>query len=111
MPHYADGTEAEAGHQVVGKLYNSGPEEKAGTIISITRGVETCNAMVQFTEVRTIPEGELAPTDIPRMAIKQDHRTLMAREVLGEQHGSTGPRLVVYTCVDYCETRALRRVG
>ena len=99
MPHYADGTIAKVGDQVVGVLFNSGPAPHAGTIISITPGVESCNAMVQFTEV--VPVGELRP----RMAVGDPRR------VKTEAHGSSGPEADVYTCADYCDTKLLTKVG
>jgi hypothetical protein len=113
MPHYADGKEAKVGDQVVGKLYNSGAEPKAGVIISITPGAESCNAMVQFTQV--MPRG----AEKPRMAVRtppSDERdpnaiTYLSRVVRGEQHGSSGPESDAYVCADYCATNELTKVG
>jgi hypothetical protein len=108
MPHYADGSEAKVGDQVTGKLYNSGSEPKAGTIISITPGVESCNAMVQFTELVPLEEGvELAHAPKPRLA----HAQVPPRESKAEAHGSSGPRVALFTCVDYTETKNLTKVG
>jgi len=104
MPHYKDGSEAKVGDHVVGKLYNSGPEPKAGVIISITPGTESCNAQVQFCEAKPV-EDEFKLPEAPRMANGQ------TRMVQGEQHGSSGPRFVLFTCVDYCATNELTKVG
>lgn len=105
MPHYADGTEAKVGDQVTGVLFNSGPTTKAGVIISITPGAESCNAMVQFTE------GTKEDADPPRMAIRADGGHLAPRVVRGEQHGSSGPSFSLWTCADYCDTKGLTKVG
>jgi hypothetical protein len=105
MPHYADGTEARVGDQVVGRLYNSGPDPKAGVIVSVTPGVESCNATVQFSQV--VPTG----SERPRMAVRSDPDTYMSRAVRGEQHGSAGPESDVYVCSDYCATNELTKVG
>jgi hypothetical protein len=122
MPHYKDGSEAKVGDQVVGKLYNSGPELKAGVIISITLGVESCNAMVQFTEARPL-EDEIKLPEAPRMAVFAERsasassspndapRAALTRFIKGEQHGSSGPRFVLFTCADYCATNELTKVG
>lgn len=104
MPHYKDGSEAKVGDQVVGKLYNSGPEPKAGVIISITPGAESCNAMVQFTEVRAL-DGAVMP-EAPRMALPAG-----SRQLKGEAHGSSGPEFIAFPCADYCATNELTKVG
>ena len=107
MPHYADGTEAKVGDQVTGKLSNS-EGVKAGVIISITPGHESCNAMVQFTEAAQIlldGEGEVALPKTPHMAIGQ---TRLGR---GEQHGDTGPAFMLFTCADYCDVNKLTKVS
>lgn len=112
MPHYADGTEAKVGDQVIGRLYNSGPTLKAGVIISITPGVESCNAMVQFTEAvayETDPGGEDAAP--PRMAVRDSNQLALKRVVRGEQHGSAGATFHLFTCADYCATNELTKVG
>lgn len=106
MPHYKDGSEAKVGDQVVGTLYNSGSEPKAGVIISITPGAESCNAMVQFTEALPIAaEGAPVLPDAPRMATGQ------TRLVKGEQHGGGGASFVLFSCADYCATNELTKVG
>jgi len=112
MPHYADGTEAKVGDQVTGKLYNS-EGIKAGVIVSITPGQESCNAMVQFCQV--MPRG----AEKPRMALRtppSDERdpnaiTYVSRVVRGEAHGSAGDESDVYVCADYCATNELTKVG
>ena len=112
MPHYADGSEAKVGDQVTGVLYNSGPAPKAGTIISITPGTESCNAMVQYTEA--VPH-ELDPggedPKVPRMAVRVAHQLPIWRDVQGEQHGAAGPTVRLFTCADYTETKQLTKVG
>ncbi len=112
MPHYADGSEAKVGDQVVGKLYNSGPAPKAGVIISVTPGAESCNAMVQFTEAvpyEADPGGEDAKP--PRMALRDVDGIAIKRVVRGEQHGSAGATFHLFTCADYCATNELTKVG
>lgn len=112
MPHYKDGSEAKVGDQVIGKLYNSGPEPKAGVIISITPGAESCNAMVQFTEavaVEADPGGE--DPKPPRMAVRDANQLALRRTVRGEQHGSAGGTFELFTCADYCATNELTKVG
>ncbi len=110
MPHYADGTEAKVGDQVAGKLYNS-EGIKAGVIISITPGQESCNAMVQFTEAKQIGADAVLP-EAPRMAIfSKDGESRITRIVKGEQHGSVGPDFVLFQCADYCATNELTKLG
>lgn len=104
MPHYKDGTVAKVGDQVTGRLYNSGPEPKAGVIVSITPGADSCNAMVQFTEARLHDDRDSSAR--PRMAIEGEPRI-----VKGEAHGSSGPTFALYTCVDYCTTNELTKVA
>lgn len=118
MPHYADGTEAKIGDQVFGVLYNSGPEPKAGTIISLTPGTDSCNAQVQFTEVmRANQPGEVGgvepvPADrIPRMALTGDDGRKQVRVVRGEHHGTSGFLYGVAVCVDYCATKELTKTS
>lgn len=110
MPHYADGTEAKVGDQVVGKLYNT-PGKRAGTIISITPGVESCNAMVGFL----VPVG--LPTDggtLPRMAVHDgdaaDSRP-RSRRMRPQSHGSVGDPYTLVECADYCAINELTKVG
>ncbi len=112
MPHYTDGTQAKVGDQVIGKLYNTAGA-RAGTIISITPGVETCNAMVQFTEAKLMENGIMP--EPPRMTVfctvHSDEPTKpQTRVVKGEQHGSTGATFVLFTCADYCAVNELTKV-
>lgn len=114
MPHYRDGTEAHVGDQVIGRLYNSGPEPKAGVIVSITPGVESCNAMVQFTEA--VKRDPTVPTDIPgaplpRMLVIDQQKGPAFRVAKGEAHGSAGEEYALFTCSDYCATNELTKVG
>jgi len=112
MPHYADGTECKVGDQVIAPVFNSGGP-KAGVVISITPGVESCNAMVQFAVAVARGEGK------PRMAVqtpRSDERdpnvvTWLSRVVRGEQHGNAGAEFDVYVCADYCDTNKLTKVG
>lgn len=113
MPHYADGTEAKVGDQVTGKLYNS-EGIKAGVIVSITPGAESCNAQVQFVEAKPIIDAVMP--EAPRMCLHgkgapDDSHAPFARIVKGEQHGSSGPMFVVFQCADYCATNELTKVG
>ena len=111
MPHYADGTEAKVGDQVVGKLYNT-EGKRAGTIISITPGAESCNVQVQFTEAVEVKDGGALT---PRMAVVEQMSDgtskAIARAVLGEQHGTSGPKFLLHVCADYCATNELTKVG
>lgn len=132
MPHYKDGTEAKIGDQVVGKLYNT-LGVRAGTIVSITPGMDTCNAMVAYIEpvpiddhsqmawaeleFRWQPGSELTDK-VPRMAtwvarpIEHPSRTRpLFRVIRGEQHGSTGPFFALFECADYCAVAELEKVG
>ncbi len=116
MPYYADGTEAKVGDQVTGKLYNS-EGIKAGVIVSITPGQESCNAKVSFLEALKKPGEAVAPVT-PRMALftkaetESDERGRpMCRIVRGENHGDAGDKFVVYQCEDYCATNQLNKVG
>jgi hypothetical protein len=111
MPYYKDGTEAKVGDQVFGKLYNT-PGVRAGTIISITPGVESCNAMVGFIvkvdNIAEIPRREGAL----RMAVTDESRdALCIRQVKTEQHGSSGPTVALVECADYCATNELTHIG
>lgn len=128
MPHYADGIEAKVGDQVVGKLYNTqGP--RAGTIISITPGADSCNAQVAFMEPVLVDGdpadrwrelenqwigGDPLTTKVPRMAVWRErggaHRP-MFRVVRGEQHGSAGPAFALFECADYCGVSELTKIG
>jgi len=108
MPHYSDGTECKVGDQVTGKLFNSGDAPKAGVVISITPGAEFCNAMVQFTEARTVDVDAPDPAP-PRMALSVEHA--VARTVRGHQHGSSGPAFRLFTCADYTDTKNLTKVS
>lgn len=109
MPHYADGTEASVGDHVFGVLYNSGPSPKAGVIVSITPGAESCNAMVQFSEAL------FTETAVPRMALHVGDpavaTTPMCRRAQSEAHGTAGKALAIYTCCDYCATSELTKVS
>ena len=108
MPHYADGTEAKVGDQVIAPVFNSGGP-KAGVIISITPGAESCNALIQFAEVRGFEE------PAPRMSVMSGDsggiRVAHMRKVQTEQHGSSGPEAHVWICADYCDTNKLTKVG
>lgn len=113
MPHYRDGTEAKVGDQVTGKLYNT-DGVRAGTIISITPGSDSCNAMVAFIEA--VPGASAKP---PRMAahdpdvsgnIPSDPPRPRSRCVSGENHGTTGPVFTLFECVDYCAVNELTKV-
>lgn len=105
MPHYADGTECKVGDQVVGKLANSGNAPKAGVVISVTPGVESCNAMVRFTEV-TSPGA--APDAMP-LAVPM----AKGRPELGysANHCSSGYVVALHTCEDYADTGNLSLVS
>lgn len=115
MPHYKDGTEARVGDQVAGKLYNT-PGVRAGTIISITPGVESCNAMVGF--VVAVPADNRASVQDPgspiRMAVHDkagDTANIRSRTVRGEQHGAAGATYDLIECADYCAINELTKLS
>lgn len=114
MPHYKDGTEAKVGDQVFGKLYNT-EGLRAGTIISITPGAESCNAMVGFLmAVRQADPGLAgdASEPMPRMSVVDKARdATRLRAIRGEQHGSAGASFVLVECADYCATNELTKIG
>jgi len=111
MPHYKDGTEANVGDMVFGKLYNTDGIQ-AGTLISITPGVESCNAMVQYTLAVPIDNAKE-----PRMAVmaerssRDDPAHGIARKVKGQAHGTSGPEFYLFTCADFCAVNELTKVG
>jgi hypothetical protein len=104
MPHYADGTEAKVGDQVTGTLANS-KGIRAGTIVSITPGVESCNAKVRFTEVGS------AGAAVDMMPIKPQMAIGNPELAYSQNHGSAGPLQTVWTCEDYCDTNKLTKIG
>lgn len=112
MPHYQDGTEAKVGDQVFGKLYNT-EGMRAGTIISITPGVESCNAMVGFLTTVRVGENNTDKGDkMPRMQIiDKDRDAVRLRSIHGEQHGSSGPLFMLVECADYCAVNELTKIG
>ena len=103
--HYKNGTHAKVGDQVVGKVYNT-DGIVAGTLVSITPGVDSCNCLVRF--ITALPyfaieaEGE---SRIPRMAIPPMSCTLVKSEV----HGTEGPEFAIYECQDYSACSELLR--
>lgn len=118
MPHYRDGTEAHVGDQVYGRLSGSGPEPRAGTVISITPEAESCNAVVQFTEAArwtgTLP-GASAPDTPPAaprtvVTLAPGDQATPGRTVLSEVGGTRGDLYELFTCVDYANTGDLTRV-
>lgn len=112
MPHYKDGTEAHIGDQVFGQLYNT-PGIRAGTVVSITQGVESCNAMVQFCmPVTLVTSGEDQHSKPPRMSIAaSDGLPQLPRRAKTEQHGSSGLEVDIYMCLDFCAINELTKVG
>jgi hypothetical protein len=114
MPHYADGTEAKVGDQVYGKLYNT-EGVRAGTLVSITPGVESCNALVGFLVAVRVGDAGVAGSvgdPMPRMSVQdKDRDAVRLRAVHGEQHGSAGPLFHLVECVDYCATNELTKIG
>ncbi len=103
MPHYKDGAEAKVGDHVTGWPYNT-EHPVAGTLVSITPGVESCNAMVRFVEVVPDVAGQALPR--PRMA-----RAGGPEVVNGEAHGTAGERFLLFVCEDYCATNELQKIG
>lgn len=114
MPHYKDGTEAKVGDQVVGKLYNTAGI-RAGTIISITPGADSCNAQVAFVEAVPLGAGHHT-IKVPGMAVRDPLvgpgvPPPRARVVRAENHGSAGAEFALFECVDYCAVSELQLVG
>ena len=95
------------GDHVTGVLFNSGPNPKAGTVISITPGQKQCNVQVQFTEA--ILYGSSDP--VPRMALREPDASLKPRDVQGANHGTSGSAVQLYSCVDYCDTGKLTKIS
>lgn len=116
MPHYADGTEAKVGDQVTGHLYNT-PGVVAGTIVSITPGVDSCNAMVQYTRVldpaEVTPEGYAKRGSTLLMAVEWDEKHIVPghRIKKSQMHQSDGPEVALVACADYCAINELTKVG
>lgn len=52
MPHYLDGTPAKNGDLVVFTESHDGGSEKAGVLMSITPGSDTCNGTLQLVAQR-----------------------------------------------------------
>ena len=118
MPHYKDGAQAHVGDQVVGKLYNT-PGRRAGTIVSISPGETTCNAMVSF--LVAMPSAQLnaecaSPYGLGgalRMARRRDgdrSLPLVVRTAPSEKHGTAGPEVAIVECVDYCAVNELELI-
>ena len=111
MPHYKDGTEATIGDQVFGKLYNT-PGLRAGTIVSITPGVDSCNCMVEFVMVSAdIANDSNGVFAAPQMAIRAPSGGYVSHPQKTQQHGSEGADVGVFVCRDYCAINELTRVG
>jgi hypothetical protein len=110
MPHYKDGTTAQIGDQVFGKLYNT-EGVRAGTIVSITPDVDSCNCMVEFLVSSSVSDDGMSV--LPRMAIADTDGLPGGRKrrVKTQTHGSSGPEADVYVCRDYCAINELTRVG
>ena len=116
MPHYKDGTEAKIGDHVVGKLYNTAGV-RAGTIVSITPGVDSCNAMVGYVEAVPMPAD--GKPKVPGMALRDTladgedagKRVPIMRVAKTEAHGSAGAEFAFFECADYCAINELTKVG
>lgn len=116
MPHYKDGTEAKVGDQVTGKLYNT-TGIRAGTVVSITPGSDSCNAQVAYVEAVPMPEDGKPP--VPGMAVygtlvdgeDAGKRVPHMRVVKGENHGTAGAEFALFECADYCAINELTKVG
>lgn len=111
MPHYKDGTPAQVGDFVVGKPYNT-DHVIAGTLISISPGVDSCNCMVQFAQA--VPRASFdaacdaryvgtGPLRMARIGGSTERHTELPvhRFVRSEQHGSAGEEFALVECVDY----------
>ena len=109
---------------------------RAGTIISITPGSDSCNAMVGFLEPvaiggdgeewtealrpgnwqshRVLGDGRTMHEKVPRMAVwdptSQDNPRPRYRVALGEAHGAQGPAFALFECADYCAVNELAKV-
>jgi IMP cyclohydrolase len=105
MPHYKDGKEAFIGDYVTGKCYNT-TKTIAGTIISITKGVESCNAMVQFTTAVPIESDEFKT---PKMAVF-DNGKLLHTIKRSEAHQTSGDLVAFVVCNDYCSINELTKI-
>ncbi len=113
MPHYKDGVEAKVGDQVYGRLYNT-PGLRAGTIVSLTPGVESCNAMVAFLVLQEVTDSIGVPDTVARMGVWEDDggpAFPRVRCVRTEAHGSAGPVMALVECADYCAVNELTKIG
>jgi hypothetical protein len=118
MPHYADGTEAKIGDHVTGQLYNT-VGKVAGTIVSITPGQDSCNAMVQYTRAlypdvvqsREVMAKMVTVEGKNLMAIEFDENQLpVARIRKTRNHQSDGPEMAFVVCADYGEIKGLTKI-
>ncbi len=119
MSHYADGTKAQIGDQVVGKLYST-DGIVAGTIVSITPNADSCNAMVQYT--RVLPVDAVTVDGLahwkatgckPLMAVEwsENGSTPVHRVKKTRNHQSDGDEVALVVCADYCQINQLTKVG
>src|SRR5574337_620794 len=94
--HYKNGREAHVGDSVVGNVFNN-KGIKAGTLVSLTPGPDSCSAMVGFLEVKQV-EG-LTPSSLAYDTLVKVQGTI--------QHGSAGAVAVTYYKQDYTECKNL----
>jgi hypothetical protein len=113
--HYKNGTPAKVGDQVVGKLYNT-DGIVAGTLVSVTPGVDSCNCKVRFLALVPVrPETDEHPAgildaDVPRMAVRLADGVLPPFErVKTMHHGTDGAEVAVIACEDYSALNELLR--
>jgi len=115
MSHYKNGTPAKVGDLVVGPVYNTkGPV--AGTITSISPGMDACNCKVRFIALVPISEATedhpagLLDANVPSMAVRLVDGVLPPFErVKTVNHGTEGPEMAVIACEDYSACGELLR--
>ena len=90
--HYRNGREAKVGDLVVGRTYNV-MGLVAGTLVSLTPGLDTCSAKVGFVKTVLLKEAQSVLSGAPHLAVLQGT----------QQHGGAGPLAVSVYSEDYTE--------
>jgi len=100
MPHYKDGTEARVGDHVIGKPYNTA-HDVAGTVVSLTLGVTSCNLQVEYIESMPITGSPDADGTRRWRRPNMYAGEALPRFAHTREHGSAGPEHVRMICRDY----------
>jgi hypothetical protein len=103
--HYANGRKAIVGDHVVGTVYNT-KGIIAGTLVSLTPGIDSCSAQVEFHVV--VPKHLADLGEKPQMVA--DAHPSMRVERGSEQHGGAGAKVAIFRCRDYTHAGNLMHV-